>query len=201
MNVIRQHALRFTLCLWAGLVPLAAFAEATHRPGDFTVAFASGAQLRVRAGSGEVRIVGSDRDRIAVHYSGRDAARSDEVDVAFRHHGNASELEIKGAPHNEFVTIIEVPRSTNLNVRMPFGVLVVSDVVGNKDVEVHSGALTIDVAPAEQYSRVEASIYAGDLRARPFAVDKSGLFRSFARHGEGRYALRAHLGAGELTLR
>jgi hypothetical protein len=197
--VTGRRALLFALPL--ALLATAAAAETSHGHGDFTVGFSAGSELRIRVGSGEVHIVGTNQEHIAVHYSGRDALRSDEVNVAFRQRGKVSELEVKDAPSNNFVTIIEVPKETNLNVRMPFGVLSVRAVVGDKDIELHTGDLTIDVAPPAQYSRVEASVYAGDLVARPFEVTKSGMFRSFSHRGEGRYALHAHLGAGELVLR
>jgi hypothetical protein len=53
----------------------------------------------------------------------------------------------------------------------------------------------------EDYSRVDASLWAGDLDAPPFNVSKGGLFRSFDWKGNGSYTLHAHLMAGDLRLR
>jgi hypothetical protein len=48
---------------------------------------------------------------------------------------------------------------------------------------------------------VEASVRAGDLSARPFKVSKGGLFRSCSWSGNGPYARRVKLVAGDVTLK
>ena len=80
------------------------------------------------------------------------------------------------------------------------GDLTVDGIEGNKDIESHAGDLTIDVGRAEDYSHVDAALWAGDLEAPPFNVSKGGLFRSFDWKGGGAYTLHAHLKAGDLRL-
>ena len=55
-------------------------------------------------------------------------------------------------------------------MRLPAGDLTVSDVIGNKDVELHAGDLTIAVGQAGDYSHADASVLAGDLTASAFGV-------------------------------
>jgi hypothetical protein len=43
-------------------------------------------------------------------------------------------------------------------------------------------------------------VWAGDLKAPPFQVNKGGLFRSFDWRGKGPYRLHAKLKAGDLRL-
>jgi hypothetical protein len=43
-------------------------------------------------------------------------------------------------------------------------------------------------------------VKAGDLDASPFGGSKSGLLQEFTWSGDGKYTLRAHLGAGNLVL-
>ena len=71
---------------------------------------------------------------------------------------------------------------------------------GNKDIEMHAGDVDIDVGRPEDYKHVDAALWAGDLTATPFHVNKGGLFRSFDWNGNGPYRLHAHLMAGDLRL-
>jgi len=43
----------------------------------------------------------------------------------------------------------------------------------------HAGDLTISVGDAADYRHADASVYAGDLSASAFGVNKDGVFRSF----------------------
>jgi hypothetical protein len=166
------------------------------------VDFAADQKLRLDLRSGDVRVVGQDAQRISIHVSGRRAENARDMTAAFKHFGNHAELRIYGGGSNNEVQItIEVPKSSDLYVRMPFGNLTLDGVSGNKDVELHAGDLDIAVGTAAEYGHVDASVISGDLEASPFGESKSGLFRSFEKRGSGRYRLHAHLGAGDLVLR
>ena len=95
---------------------------------------------------------------------------------------------------------IELPRRTNLIVRLTAGDLKISGIEGSKDVSARAGDVSIDVGPREQYRYVKASVTVGDLTADAFNVNQDGLFRSFEWTGKGQYELRAHLMAGDLKL-
>src|SRR2546430_13732548 len=55
----------------------------------------------------------------------------------------------------------------------------ISDVTGDKDVQLHAGELILHVGNPEDYSHVDASVTTGGLEAPPFHEDHGGLFRSF----------------------
>jgi hypothetical protein len=167
----------------------------------FAVDFPSGSNLRLHLRSGEFRVVGRDNNKIAVHFSGRNADNARDLTVRFRRAGNDGDLRVSGGPKNNLEVTIEVPRSAMLFVRMPAGDLSVEGVSGDKDVELHAGDLTIAVGNAADYSHVDASVLSGDLEAAPFGESHGGLFRSFEKNGIGKYRLHAHVGAGDLTLR
>ncbi len=167
----------------------------------FAVDFPSGSNLRLHLRSGEFRIVGRDDNKIAVHFNGRNADNARDLTVRFRRSDDDADLRIFGGPKNNLEITIEVPSSSKLFVRMPAGDLSVEDVSGDKDVELHFGELTIAVGNAADYSHVDASVVTGDLEAAPFGESHGGLFRSFEKHGTGKYKLHAHVGAGDLTLR
>src|SRR5262249_47241767 len=95
---------------------------------------------------------------------------------------------------------ITVPRQSDLHVRLSAGDLTIEDIRGNKDIELRAGDLRIDVGRADDYKRVDASLWAGDIKASAFNIFKGGLFRSFDWAGNGSYRLHAHLMAGDLHL-
>ena len=168
---------------------------------SFEADFVSGGQLRMHIRSGALRVIGSDENKIRVNYSGSNASKISDVKVSLKTIGNNAELRVSGGPHNDFRIEIQVPKNSGLYLRMPAGELEVKDLTGDKDVEIHAGDMTLGVGKAEDYGHVDASVNAGDLDADPFGVSTGGLFRSFDKHGSGKYRLHAHVGAGDLTLR
>jgi hypothetical protein len=166
----------------------------------FVVDFPSGSQLRAQLRSGDFRIVGTDANRITVQLSGKKADDAKDLTVRFKPSSTGAELRISGGPRNDLQVTIHVPKNTGLFVRMPAGELALEGISGDKDVELHAGDLTISGSDASDYSRVDASVTAGDLEAAPFGESHGGLFRSFHKSGPGKYQLHAHVGAGELTV-
>jgi hypothetical protein len=176
--------------------------EVTDLPGHpFNVDFPSGSQLTIHVRSGDVRVVGRDDNKISVKVDAKDPEKAKEVKVRFERSDNSAELDVSGGPKNDIRITIEIPKSTGLFVRMPAGQLEISDIRGDKDVQLHAGELIVGVGNPGDYSHVEASVSTGGLEAAPFGESHGGLFRSFHKEGNGKYRLHAHVGAGDLTLR
>jgi hypothetical protein len=167
----------------------------------FSVGFPSGSQLRLYLRSGDFRIVGADENKITVQLSGKNADNARDLSVRFKPSSNGAEVRVAGGPRNDLQVTIHIPKNTGIFVRMPAGELTVEGISGDKNVELHAGDLTISGNSASDYSRVDASVTAGDLEAPPFGESHGGLFRSFHKNGPGKYQLYAHVGAGELTIR
>jgi hypothetical protein len=168
----------------------------------FETAFEAGGDLRMRLRSGDIEIRGGDSPVLRVSCYMQHSERAKEVAIEFEPGGKSGALRIRGGPNNDIRFRIEVPKNTNLHVRSPAGDLSLSGVVGDKDVEIHAGDLTISVGDAADYKHADASVYAGDLSASAFGVNKDGLFRSFDKDNPGgKYRLHAHVGAGDLVLR
>jgi len=168
---------------------------------NFDADFPSGGVLRLHIRSGDLRIVGSDENKIKIRFWGKNAAEARDVKISLKTLGNAGDLRVKGGPHYAFQIEITVPRASDLFLRMPAGEAEVKGIVGNKDIAMHAGDLNLAIGAPEDYALADASVLAGDLDASPFGISKDGLFRSFHKQGAGKYTLRAHVGAGELTLR
>ena len=176
--------------------------EATNlQDHPFKIDYPSGSQLSLHLRSGDIRVIGSSDNRISVRVDARDADSAREVKVRLERFDNSAALTISGGPKDHIQITVEVPRATGLFVRMPAGQLEITDIIGDKDVQLHAGELILGVGDPGDYSHVDASVTSGGLEAPPFGEDHGGLFRSFQKSGNGRYKLHAHVGAGDLTLR
>ncbi len=177
-------------------VPLA---QSSQRSTALERQFGTGGRITMSLSAGEYEIVGSPEGRIRLDWSVEDRDRLDEVDNRVDVKGTEAKIWTDG-PQNNFEVRIQVPAHSNLHVRLTAGELAIKGIEGDKDVELHAGELDIDVVRADDYERVDAAIWAGEIHANPFNVTKEGLFRSFDWKGKGRYRLHAHLKAGELRL-
>ncbi len=166
----------------------------------FETQFAPGGRLQLEVRSGDVRISGSESDKISIHYEGRNGSETGDVDVHCKKVGSDATLEISGGPRNDFQIWIEIPKETGLRVRMPFGELDIENVHGSKDVEIHAGQLTMEIGDPNDYARIDASVLTGELNVTPLGISKGGLFRSYKKDGSGKYNLYAHVGSGEIDL-
>jgi hypothetical protein len=168
-------------------------AEAVERP------FAPGGRLEMDLSAGEYRLVGTADDRIHVEWRIGDSGRLSDVRTKLDVQGTTARLSTDG-PQSNFRVHIKVPSRSDLQLRLTAGELSVEGIEGSKDIELHAGEINIEVGRAEEYAQVNLSVWAGEIDAAPFHVNKGGLFRSFGWRGSGRYRLRASLKAGEVRL-
>lgn len=209
-TVVQRITARIACVFLLSLVPAIALAQkagiSETGQDHFTADFPSDGQLRMHIRSSGVRITGTDENKIQIHFSCPNTNDLSNVRVAFKKNGNRGDLDISGGPSNNFQITMEVPRNSDLYVRMFAGELDVSGINGNKDMQIHAGELRLSLVKSEDYGPVNLSVTTGDLDASAFGVSKSGLFRSFhtktALHkaAAGKYSLYAHVGAGDLTI-
>jgi hypothetical protein len=171
------------------------------RPGaSLERTFAAGGEILMDLSAGEYTISGTSDGRIRVDWSvERDRQLSDvraDIDVD----DEEARIRVDGS-NNNFRATIQVPSRSDLRVRLTAGELKIEGIEGSKDVRLHAGEIDIDVGRADDYSRADVSIWAGEINAEPFGASRDGLFRSLDWDGEGPYDLRVRLKAGEVTLR
>ena len=172
--------------------------DLAHHP--FDAEFPSGGQIDLHIRSAKIQIVGSDENRIGVRVGGEQGSKSADTKARFRRSNNSCELRITGGPQNELTITVQVPKNSNLFVRIFAGDVEVKGITGNKDIELRAGDLTIGVGDPTEYAHVQASVTTGEIDAKAFSESHGGLFRSFEKFGKGKYKLVAHVGAGELIL-
>lgn len=152
-----------------------------------------------------LQIVGTDQDVLHVSCTVHDDEVAREISFHFSPSANGGKLSIEG-PHsregNNGVEIkIEIPRRTNLSIRMLAGQVTVDDVKGDKDIELGAGQISIRSIHDGDYRSVDASVSIGDVSARAFGEDKGGFFRTFnTKNPSGEYRLQAHVTTGQIEL-
>jgi hypothetical protein len=155
--------------------------------------------LEIELGSGDYQIMASASDSIAVVYDDSDADAVRKVKVQIDSGHGQNHLKIAG-PKSNFHAVIEVPRKTDLRIRMSAGGLRIGDVEGNKDIEMLAGNLELNSLRPQDYGQADFSVRVGDVYAPLFKTEKSQLVRSFKTAGPGKYRLHAHVGVGDMTL-
>jgi hypothetical protein len=200
--------MRWTVALFAStlLLPISGLAQANiaiddlaHHPLE--TKFPSGGQLDLHIRSAEIHIVGSDENKIVVRADGSRGSDSTDIEARFEGSGDSGKLRVSGGPSNNVRITVQVPRKSSLTVQIFAGDVEITDITGNKDVELSAGNLTIEAGDAADYSHVRASVNSGAIEAGLFGESHGGLFRSFEKFGKGKYKLMAHVGAGDLTLK
>jgi hypothetical protein len=169
-------------------------ADSLERP------FVSNGRVRMDLSAGEYRIMGSLDNRIRLDWSVRNGTRLSEVRTRADVRGSDATVTTDLPDEANFRGTIRVPERADLDVYLTAGELTVENVQGNKDVKLQAGELRIDVGRPEEYRRVRASVWVGDVDAEPFNITTGGFFRSFTWTGQGPYQLRARLKAGEIRL-
>lgn len=155
--------------------------------------------LEIELSSGDYQIVASASDSIAVVYDEGASAEIRKVEVQIGSGHGQNYLKIAG-PKSDFHAVIEIPRKTDLRVRMNAGGLRVGDVEGNKDIEIRAGSLELNALRPQDYAQADFSVRIGDVHAPVFKTVKSGYWRSFKTVGPGKYRLHAYVDVGDLTL-
>ena len=150
--------------------------------------------------AGDYHVIGGTENRIRLDWSVRDADALAKVEARADVRDRDVRVTTNGPSNKNLKFTIQLPNQADLYVRLSAGDLTIEGIRGNKDVELRAGDLRIDVGRAEDYNKVDAGLWAGDLKASAFQVYKEGLFRSFDWTGNGPYRLHAHLLAGDLYL-
>lgn len=157
-----------------------------------------GQAVTLQLSSGDYRIEAGAGDKVVV--ISQNKQESQRQKPRFGIDANANEASVRVDGPNNYAAVIQVPKNSNLRIRLSGGRLRVDGINGDKDIESNAGAVSIDVGRPENYARVDASVDVGHIDAAPFQIAREGLEQSFSRQGPGSYRLHAHVGTGEIKL-
>lgn len=162
--------------------------------------FGAGGRVHLDLSAGQYQIVGTSDNRVRIEWSVRRQDRLRRVHVRADIRGSDAWVDVDGPDNSGFRVVVKVPRRSDLMVDLSAGEIHIAGVEGNKEIEQYAGEVHVDVGRAEDYRRVHASVWAGEIKASAFKASKDGLFRTFDWSGRGPYVLTASLLAGELWL-
>ena len=184
------------------LVPLAAVnAQSNSFEKTIQQPFSPGGTVRLHLEAGGYTIKAASSNNVMVTYPPNANGRSSEVKVEIKTNGSRADVYVRNTPHSNFEATIEIPRQSNLWVRLSAGELNIADLEGDKDIELWAGQINVDVPHPDQYGHRDASLLAGSIEASAFHISKDGLFRSFHQAGPGKYRFHAHVTSGEIDVR
>jgi len=115
--------------------------------------FISGAEIRMHLEAGGYTITASDLENIRVTYSARNEEQRRRVRVEIKRNPASADVYVSDTPNGNFHATIEVPRRSNLWVRLSAGELVVEDVEGDKNLEVRAGRIQADIPHPDTVTR------------------------------------------------
>jgi hypothetical protein len=189
-----------TLVRWIGICVILSSAAFAQKPSNPTVIpFESGGDVRLRLSAGAIEVIPGDQPEIRISWTTKDPDNIDKVRIKQSVAGKEAEVEVDGPRGLE--AKIELPRKSDLWIRMSAGDLDVGEFIGDKDIKLRAGDLEIRSGDRDSYLLVDASVTSGGLDAPRFDVSKGGLWRSFKHKGNGIYKLYAHVSAGQLTIK
>ena len=200
MNIVFRLLI---VCLLLTSAAICRTAQETTNLGDrgFEAGMASGATLRLHLHDGDFRIVGTDSEKISISVDGKSVEQAKNIKFQLKRSGSIVDLKLSHVLKEELRVTTEIPRSTDLYARMRGGNLDVQRVVGDKDLELTGGDLTIQVGRSEDYSHVDLSVKFGDISGSQFGDPKGLIGQSVSREGNGKYKLHARVMAGDLVLK
>jgi pimeloyl-ACP methyl ester carboxylesterase len=161
----------------------------------------SGSVLTVKGGKANIDVVGTQQEGIRLICDLKHQSDAAKIKISFSETGTANVLHFQGGPKNDVGIRIEVPQNTDLNLRASAGEWKVNQVVGNKDIRLTFGDISVSPVTQEEYGSVEASTHIGDVNVPGKDVKKEDFFRSFSKNtSPGKYHLHAHVTTGDITL-
>jgi len=185
--------------LWFVLIPALVSAQGAPE-ASASQEFISGGTIRLHLEAGGYTLTPGDSTKIVVTCNAHSEEQLKRIKVEIKRSITIADVYVSDTPSNNFRATIEIPRRSNLWVRLSAGEMVVEDLEGDKNVRLLAGRIQIDVPHPEQYGHSDASVTTGSIESSAFSVSKGGLFRSFEQRGPGRFRLHVHVTAGEIDL-
>jgi hypothetical protein len=183
---------------------LAGFSQSEVRCGQMLDApLSRGSELTITSLSTDIEIVGTDQQAIHVSCRADDMYAAKDIRIQLSGTPSHAKLNITGdhLKHNNLHIRVDVPRKMDLGFQMSAGAVKVTEIEGNKDIELTAGAITISAAHDWDYKEVNASVGIGAVNAQVYGANKGGFFRVFRKQNErGEYRLHAHVTTGQIDL-
>ena len=159
--------------------------------------FASGGSIEMQLDGGNYQVRSATGDQIRVSFSGNTGNATADLGIS----GTHATLTVRDTPHSNFTATIEVPKTSDVVLRLTGGNLEMAALSGSKDIDSKAGNVEISAGSPNDYASVDATVKVGNLGGGPFGEPEGTLSHHLTWTGHGKYTLRANLGAGNLELK
>jgi hypothetical protein len=191
------------LCRVSAFLLLVSSGFALPLTGTQTRAFAPAGLVIIHMRTGDLRVRATDNAQIVLQwkFTGDHAEHdAEKADMLFEASGQIANVEFHGPARSGVDVELDVPRQSNLEIRLAIGDVRIEGVRGDKSVDVHIGDVDIGFDSATDYRQVDASVHLGDVNT-PWQNRSAVVFgTSVKRYFEGKYMLHAHTGIGDVQL-
>jgi hypothetical protein len=194
--------LSFASTILLALSSLSGFAQSNGSCAvPLSFALKTGSLLEITSRSAEIEVTGTDREEIRVTCSADDTEQTAKIHASFVSEGASDRLKITGGPSRNVRIRIEVPRRTDLRLNSPAGDLKVTNVLGNKDIHLHAGEISVSSVTEKEYGPVHASVAIGEIDFPRQGVNKGGFVRNYTTNlVEGKFRLDVAVFTGQINL-
>ena len=178
------------------LLAAAALAQKNQQSGTADKPFPSGGRIHLQLSAADYDIHPAKGNNISVTWTARGTGVRVNIDV----NGSEATITTDSPLNNNLHVSIEVPKNSDLQLRLGAGDVTIGAITGNKDIEMGAGDLRVAVPKADDYRVVDVSVSAGDINGQVFGKSTGGLFRSLKWSGPGKYSLHVHVRAGDVNI-
>ena len=187
---------KLALFLMLLLATVALAQKKNQQSGTSEKPFASGGRIHFQLSAADYDIQPAKGDRIVVSWTSSRSDATVNIDVK----GSEATISTDTPSSNNVHFVIEVPKNSDLQVRLGAGDLGIGAITGNKDIEMGAGDLRLAVPKTDDYKTVDVAVTAGDINGQVFGKSTGGIFRSLKWSGPGRYSLHVHVRAGDVNI-
>jgi hypothetical protein len=179
----------------------------TFDPVVREASFEAGGVVILDANVGDVRVMPTDHEGklrlVITSHKQEDAMAAPNWIREFAVNGSQAKIALQMPKHGEhnFDVTIYVPKHSDLRLNLEVGNLTIEGISGNTDAEVGVGDLHMKVSDPHAYRAVAMSVRIGDVDAKAFGLEPSGLLsKSVERQfSAGSYRLKLHTGIGDVS--
>jgi len=166
--------------------------------GHFEHSLGDSRMLKLELGAGIYQIQAGISDKIVVVYHTGTTRQLRRVKVSLTPGTQEDVLKIRSS--TDFQATIEVPKSVGLSANLRTGTLEVKGVEGNKNFDVGTGMLKVDMVRQDHYASIDASVKIGQVDGGALGRFYSVGGSSLRKQGPGKYLLHAHVKVGNVLL-
>ncbi|HTC47594.1 MAG TPA: hypothetical protein VK722_09755 [Candidatus Aquilonibacter sp.] len=166
--------------------------------GHFEQNLGDSKALTMELGTGTYEIQPGTSDKVTVVYRTGNTRGIGDIKVSLTTAAQKGLLKIGGAKNID--ATIEIPKAMGLSVKLATGNMDVKGIEGDKEFDLGTGTVKVDMISPDQYADIDASVKVGEVDGGSLGHFYSVGGSSLRKRGPGKYNLYAHVKVGNVIL-